>query len=167
MKMGLREYARYKGVSPAAVVRAVEAGRIKKDPDGKIDSDKADKMWAENTNPALQREKKQTPQAPPTVPAPVVSAPSQQRGLPTLPESVQAHAYYRAQTARQNYEREKGTLVVKKDVEDAMFAENRRVRDRLMAVSSRISPIVASMTNMQEVEQVVYKAIYDALLELS
>ena len=53
--MGLREYARYRGVSSAAVGKAIKSGRIQKELDGTIDPVKADADWAANTNQAQQR----------------------------------------------------------------------------------------------------------------
>ena len=55
MKMGLREYSRHRGVSPAAVQKAILYGRIQRGTDGKIESEKADRAWEANTNPAYQR----------------------------------------------------------------------------------------------------------------
>ncbi len=53
--MGLREYARYRGVSSVAVGKAIKSGRIQKELDGTIDPVKADADWAANTNQAQQR----------------------------------------------------------------------------------------------------------------
>ena len=51
MLLSRREYAAHRGVTVAAVQKAVEMGRITLT-DGKIDPEKADKEWVENTNPA-------------------------------------------------------------------------------------------------------------------
>ena len=55
MKMGLREYSRHRGVSLAAVQKAILYERIQRGPDGKIESEVADRAWAANTDPAMQR----------------------------------------------------------------------------------------------------------------
>ncbi|MEO5347740.1 MAG: hypothetical protein H7834_15380 [Magnetococcus sp. YQC-9] len=55
MKMGLREYSRHRGVSLAAVQKAILYERIQRGTDGKIDSEQADRAWEANTNPAYQR----------------------------------------------------------------------------------------------------------------
>ena len=49
MQMGIPEYARHRGVEDAAVHFAIRAGRIKRNADGLIDSDTADRDWVENT----------------------------------------------------------------------------------------------------------------------
>lgn len=47
--MTITEYARHRGVYLQAVQYAVKAGRIKRDVDGKINSDQADADWQRNT----------------------------------------------------------------------------------------------------------------------
>lgn len=49
--MSRREYARYRGVSPQAVDKAIKSGRIVKALRGsKLDSDSADALWLRNTD---------------------------------------------------------------------------------------------------------------------
>ena len=43
--LGLRAYARHRGVSLTAVQKAIHSGRIPTTADGKIDSDRADAEW--------------------------------------------------------------------------------------------------------------------------
>lgn len=50
--ISIREYARHRGVSHTAVIKAIDDKRITPLPDGSIDSEAADKQWADNTNPA-------------------------------------------------------------------------------------------------------------------
>lgn len=52
--MTQREYAAHRGVSQPAVSKALKSGRIKLEPDGKIDPAKADAAWARNTDPEKQ-----------------------------------------------------------------------------------------------------------------
>ena len=42
MGISIRAYGRHRGVSDAAVRKAIKAGRITPEPDGSIDPDKAD-----------------------------------------------------------------------------------------------------------------------------
>jgi hypothetical protein len=55
MGISIRAYGRYRGVSDAAVRKAIKAGRVTPEPDGTIDSDKADTEWHTNTYVAQQR----------------------------------------------------------------------------------------------------------------
>jgi hypothetical protein len=50
MLMGVREYARHRGVSHVAVIKAVRTGRIVTNDDGKIESAQADRDWVANTD---------------------------------------------------------------------------------------------------------------------
>nr|CUV48071.1 protein of unknown function [Ralstonia solanacearum] len=49
MGISIRGYARHRGVSDAAVRKAIAAGRITPEAGGTIDSDRADAEWARNT----------------------------------------------------------------------------------------------------------------------
>lgn len=53
--IGIREYARRRGVSHTAVGKAIRDGRITVEADGSIDPAKADKQWDAQTNPAMRR----------------------------------------------------------------------------------------------------------------
>ncbi|HGG60421.1 MAG TPA: elements of external origin, partial [Gammaproteobacteria bacterium] len=55
MGISIRAYARHRGVSDAAVRKAIKTGRITPEPDGTIDPQKADAEWAANTDSAQQR----------------------------------------------------------------------------------------------------------------
>ena len=48
--MNQSQYARHRGVSPAAVTKALKAGRITREPDGSINAVKADSQWRANTD---------------------------------------------------------------------------------------------------------------------
>src|SRR4051794_34083226 len=51
--MSLREYARHRGCYPRAVEAALRAGRIRRDEQGRIDSEQADHDWEVGTSPYL------------------------------------------------------------------------------------------------------------------
>ena len=55
MGISIRAYGRHRGVSEAAVRKAIRAGRITPEPDGTIDPAKADSEWTRNTDVAQQR----------------------------------------------------------------------------------------------------------------
>mgnify|MGYP001177552679 CR=1 FL=1 len=55
MGLSIRGYARHRGVSEAAVRKAISAGRIAKKADGTIDPDKADAAWQARSDPARRR----------------------------------------------------------------------------------------------------------------
>ena len=55
MGVSRRSYAAQRGVSEAAVRKAIATGRITTLPDGTIDPDRADSEWGAQTDPAKQR----------------------------------------------------------------------------------------------------------------
>lgn len=55
--MSYRAYARHRGVSPEAVSKAVKAGRITVNADGRIDPEVADRQWEANTDPVKVRDR--------------------------------------------------------------------------------------------------------------
>ncbi|SEO09079.1 hypothetical protein SAMN05216227_10465 [Pseudorhodobacter antarcticus] len=55
MGVSRRSYAAQRGVSEAAVRKAIATGRITTLPDGTIDPDRADAEWGAQTDPAKQR----------------------------------------------------------------------------------------------------------------
>ncbi|OYT68678.1 MAG: hypothetical protein CFK52_14560, partial [Chloracidobacterium sp. CP2_5A] len=55
--LSLRAYAKHRGVSLAAVQKAVHSGRITPNADGLIDSDRADAEWNAKTRPGQRRAK--------------------------------------------------------------------------------------------------------------
>ncbi|WNO10405.1 elements of external origin [Teredinibacter sp. KSP-S5-2] len=51
-----RQFAKLRGVSETAVRKAIKTGRITTEANGKIDPDKANREWEQNTNSAKRRE---------------------------------------------------------------------------------------------------------------
>lgn len=50
--MNISQYAEHRRCSRQAVYKAMDEGRITREPDGSIDPVKADRQWADNTSPA-------------------------------------------------------------------------------------------------------------------
>lgn len=57
MGLSIRAYARQRGVSHVAVLRAIKQGRVLQEPDGTIDPAKADASWERSTDPARAKSK--------------------------------------------------------------------------------------------------------------
>jgi hypothetical protein len=55
MGLSIRAYARHRGVSHVAILRAIKAGRIPKEADGTIDQAKADAAWDRTTSPGRRK----------------------------------------------------------------------------------------------------------------
>ena len=59
MGISIRAYAKQRGVSDAAVRKAIKTGRISKEADGTIEPAKANAEWLRNTDAAQQRQPRQ------------------------------------------------------------------------------------------------------------
>jgi hypothetical protein len=197
MGMGLREYARHRGVAPSAVHKAIQSGRIQKETDGTIDPSKADTAWERNTNPAQQRKPDAAPvpvrsapvpdkpvpvppanpPAPPAQPAPPVRQPLQRpaepeagpsaAGMPNYQMSRAVRETYNAKLTRLDYEERTGKLLNAEDVAKDAFALARRVRDRLLNIPSRMASVLASETDSKAIELLLSQELRIALEELA
>ncbi len=57
-RLSQRAYAKHRGVTHAAVAKALRAGRIHLERDGRIDPLRADREWEENTSPVAAAKRK-------------------------------------------------------------------------------------------------------------
>ena len=71
--LSLRAYAKHRGVSLAAVQKAIRSGRIATNADGLIDSDRADAEWNAKTRPGQRRAKPAAPATREPAEAPVAA----------------------------------------------------------------------------------------------
>ena len=55
MGLSIRAYARQRGVSHVAVLKAVKQGRVTLEPDGTVDAAKADASWERSSDPARRK----------------------------------------------------------------------------------------------------------------
>ncbi len=140
MGLSASAYARHRGVSHVAVLKAIKTGRIAKETDGTIDPDKADAAWEKNTDPAQQRKPaKKAEQAPerPIDPPLVGSGPN-------YAQSRAIKEAYLARLAKLEYEEKSGVVVRADAVKVAWFNTLRVLRDRLTNLPDRLAPILAA-----------------------
>lgn len=129
------EYARHRGVSREAVRRAIAAGRIKPERDGRIDPEKADLAWRENTVPRA-----------PTQPAPERQEPTAPDGSPDDPGYFGARAkreHFLAQLAELTFGERSGKLVEADKVDDVAFTAARTARDKILGVRARLAGMIS------------------------
>jgi hypothetical protein len=187
MGIGVREYARHRGVSHTAVEKAIKSGRISVESDGSIDVAKSDAAWERNTNPAQQRKPDPVPvkpatapnkpAPPPNLPTPPVRQPTQRpaepepgpsaAGMPNYQMSRAVRETYNAKLTRLDYEERTGKLLNAEDVAKEAFAMARRVRDRLLNIPSRMASVLASETDSKAIELLLSQELRIALEELS
>src|ERR1700732_3148955 len=67
MGLSIRAYAKVRGVSHVAVLKAIKAGRIPIEPDGAIDLGKADAAWARSTDPGRKKARQRARPSPKTL----------------------------------------------------------------------------------------------------
>ncbi|MDP2323182.1 MAG: hypothetical protein Q8N51_04040 [Gammaproteobacteria bacterium] len=119
MGVSQRAYARMRGVSMSAVVKAIKTKRITSNEDGTIDPERANQEWAMNTFAGHTLHRAARPQV---VPLSAGYRPRGVSGLPGQPEGssdpmsayLRARAVaetYKAKTAQLEYEERAGTLI--------------------------------------------------------
>lgn len=151
--MNIKEYAHHRGVSHVAVIKALKAGRIRKEDDGSIDSDRADADWEQNTD--VSRNPTTGPRAARPKPAAAPEAPMQTG--PDYNVSRAVREAYVARLAKLEYEEKVGTLVRSDAVKVTWFNTLRIVRDRMLQLPDRIAA-----TLMAETDPLKFKANLDA-----
>lgn len=180
MGLSIRAYAQHRGVSHTAVAKAIKAGRISVDPDGKIDPTKADAQWARNTLPS-QNPTTRAGNPPSKVATPPVSTPVSSREVATplepratAPDYQTSRAIreaYAARLAKLEYEERTGKLINADEVTVKHFNLARVLRDRLQQIPRKVAPnIVAAVVaqpDQRVVEDLLMDAIREALEELS
>ncbi len=187
------ELARIRGVSPAAVSKATNAGRIKPakiDEKGRklYDPEEVARAWEATQSLGKVRAHKkggrprkdgtparQHPQAEPiTVPG-ILPVDDEDEDAPDAGEEggVNYHRaqalekHYKAKLARLAYEEKAGTLVKIDVVAKVVEQEYNRVRARLLAIPSKLAPEVALLDDVGLCRETIEAAINDALTELS
>lgn len=161
MLVSQAEYARRRGVSRPAVLKAVKSGRIVLI-DGKIDPEVADIQWAKNTAPRVQAD------------APTRAAAIEPRE--TLPDAVEPVSLNEARARREavmaslaelELAERRGELVSAAGVEKALASKILGARDALDALADRLSPLLAAESDASKVYAMLRREIRQALALLA
>ena len=147
MLLSRREYAAHRGIAVSAVQKAIETGRITLT-DGKIDPEKADKEWTENTNPTYN-----------TLRTNDSSSNSYQR-------SKAMKSTYDAMLKKLEYEERAGKLIQLAQEQSEAFAAARFSRDQLLMIPRRVAPRLIEQTNISDIEYILTQEITEALRNL-
>ena len=180
MGLSVRAYAQHRGVSHTAVAKAIKAGRISVEPDGKIDPAKADAQWARNTLPSQNLNtgaaKPAAKVATPPVSTPVATVSSRELPPPLETGRISAPDYqtsraireaYAARLAKLEYEERTAKLISSDEVEMRTFNLARRLRDRMQTLPRRLAAALAAEQDPRVIEQRLDDEIRQALEELS
>lgn len=155
--LSLRAYAKHRGVSLAAVQKAIHSGRITPTSDGLIDSERADAEWSAKTRPGQRRAKQAAPPQPIEAPA---------GGLDYFRARAIRESYL-ARLAKIEFEERTAKLVSRDEVQVAAFTNGRTVRDNLLNIPDRLAATLAAETDADRVHHLLSAEIRRALEELS
>lgn len=159
--MNISEYARHRGVSHVAVIKALKAGRISKGADGSIDPVQADADWQENTVPRIDNQ----PTTPPRTGRTAKLAAS--RVAESYKTSRAIRESYRAQIAELEYLRRSGKLIDADQVRNDAFMVARATRNMLQAIPARVSAQIAGETDEKKIFRLLENEIDNACRALS
>ena len=144
MGLSIRAYARHRGVTDTAVHKAIQSGRIRPEPDGTIDPNRADRDWARNT----ESPRSGTQQRAPRVKAPDLSGggegASTGQGSTSLLQARTVNEVVKAQTNKVRLQRLKGELVDRSEAIAHVFKLARTERDAWLNWPSRVSAQMAA-----------------------
>ena len=146
MGISIRAYARHRGVSDAAVRKAISAGRITPEADGTVDPDRADAEWARNTEaPRTGTRARPVRVAVPPDPAPAGDGPAAlPAGGTSLLQARTVNEVVKAQTNKVRLARLKGELVERNQAIAHVFKLARAERDAWLNWPARISAQLAA-----------------------
>ena len=153
MGLSIRAYARQRGVSHVAVLRAIKQGRVPLEADGTVDPQKADASWERATDPPRNRSK---PKASADKLRPVgeaavgsVRETLKEQGLPasgnvTFVQARTAHEIAKAHLARLKLQERKGELVDRASAAALVFRLAREERDAWINWPGRVAALMAA-----------------------
>ena len=149
MGLSIRAYARHRGVSHVAVLRAAKAGRVSLEPDGTIDPAKADIAWERSTEPGRSRAKPEKLKPVAEAAMGSVRETLKEQGLPasgnvTFVQARTAHEIAKAHLARLRLQRMKGELIDRARATALVFRMAREERDTWVNWPARVAALIAA-----------------------
>lgn len=148
MGISIRAYARHRGVSDAAVRKAIATGRITPEENGTIDAERVDREWARNsdaprTGTATRAVKVATPESSGST-GDGSAAPTSASGGTSLLQARTVNEVVKAQTNKVRLARLKGELVDRPQAIAHVFKLARSERDAWLNWPARISAQMAA-----------------------
>lgn len=138
MGLSIRAYARHRGVSHVAVIKAIEAGRITQEADGTINPEQADQEWEQNTASPRKKSTMQNYTA-----AESISSTGSPNGTSLL-QARTVNEVVKAQTNKVRLAQLKGELVDRPQAIAHVFKLARTERDAWLNWPARISAQLAA-----------------------
>jgi hypothetical protein len=174
MGLSIRAYARQRGISHVAVLRAVKQGQVVLEPDGTVDPGKADASWERSSDPA--RRKAPVEKLRPVAEAAVGSVREtlKEQGLPfsgnlTFVQARTAHEIAKAHLARLRLQERRGELVDRAKAAALVFRLAREERDAWLNWPARVAALMAAELGVEAhpMQKVLEMHIRAQLSELS
>lgn len=169
--LSIRGYARRRGCSHVAVLKAIETGRLAQavveDAKGRrrIDPEVADREWAANTDQAQQREHHRGPDQGELfdtgAPEPVRKG-GNGKG-PSLTDSRAVREVYAARLLQLEYSQRCGDLVERVAVDLEFYRMAKAVREAFERMPERMAAILAAEPKQTEVHRLLEKEVREAL----
>lgn len=155
MGVSVRAYARHRGVAENAVRKAIKAGRITPDSNGKIDVAKADAAWEANTDHTKRHDPAGFKDIDPeeamnSVKQTLIENGRAAHGMNSFTQARTAHEIAKAHLARQRLQEKKGQLINKDMVKAQVFRLGRQFRDAWVNWPSRVSAQIAAELQVDE-----------------
>ena len=149
MGLSIRAYARHRGVSHVAVLRAAKAGRVPLEADGTIDPAKADIAWERSTDPGRSKAKPEKLKPVAEAAMGSVRQTLKEQGLPasgnvTFVQARTAHEIAKAHLARLRLQRMKGELIDRARATALVFRMAREERDTWVNWPARVAALIAA-----------------------
>lgn len=152
MLIGIRDYAKHRGVAVATVRDAVNYGRITPEmKNGRMffDPEKCDKEWADNTNEAQAR------------------GPQSAENFPAFQKSRAIREAYNARITKLEYEKKLGKLIEVEKVRRQSENTASIIKNSLNQLPLKLAAQLAAETDPHEIEMIIVREIEDCLEELS
>lgn len=149
MGLSIRAYARQRGVSHVAVLKAVKQGRIALEADGTIDPAKADASWEQLSDPAQRSASEEKLRPVPAAAVGSVRETLKEQGLPfsgslTFVQARTAHEIAKAHLARLRLQERRGELVDRAGTAALVFRLAREERDAWINWPARVAALMAA-----------------------
>ncbi len=170
--LGLRGYARHRaelglsGTTHRAVQKAISGGRIFADADGKIDSDAADRAWADNSSEGHRRGAEyldRVSAAPVDSPPPVATARVAPPAGPTLAQASAFEKGWKGKLAKLQYEEREGKLVRVEEVRERWAKIVLVARNKFLGLPNKAKDKIPelSATGVRVLEDLVREYLED------
>lgn len=169
-RVSIREYARRRGVSHTAVMKAIKSKRLEKAvfPDG-IDTEIADSEWSKQPQEILKDQPTLRPSAKPPPPVqdePITAGPAFDKVSSTYAQSRAARETYAARIAKLEFEERSGKLIEAEAVKNESFKLARIVRDAMLNIPDRVAAEFAGETNQFKIHARLSEEIRKAIASL-